>query len=86
MDHYQIVEIVFDELIFMRQFRLGLIQVQFCNFVLRNVILRNTVLRNAVLRNVILRNAVLRSAVLRNAVLRNAVLRNDDNTYWVMTS
>ena len=28
VDHYQIVEIVFDELIFMRQFRLGLIQVK----------------------------------------------------------
>jgi len=34
VDHYQIVEIVFDELIFMRQFRLGLIQtgeqLEFC--------------------------------------------------------
>ena len=37
VDHYQIVEIVFDELIFMRQFRLGLIQVTITS-------LRNTVI------------------------------------------
>ena len=37
VDHYQIVEIVFDELIFMRQFRLGLIQVTITS--LRNIVI-----------------------------------------------
>ena len=38
VDHYQIVEIVFDELIFMRQFRLGLIQVKIFT-PLRNIVI-----------------------------------------------